>query len=1095
MEKKIMRKAAARRLSATLMALVLLVAAITPAGEAFASEFDFGGGIFDAVKSVEETQPAQQSEAPEFDFGGGKEEAQEELPVYVPTATEPPVTETDKMESVGDTAETLNAADVTVEQGGTVRYSLSYAGIYTYSVSPAASGLTTQAGGYGNNAYVTISAAEDVAAGIYTITYSRNGSSRGTFTVEVTAPETDEDEGVSDVGTPEIEETQKMTMDKVATEILDENGKPTGKYDLSLALSGSIGSQTNKAKVDVIFIVDNSNSMYDSNRYMQSLRPAMQALIDNLSTTNSEKIDARYAIAMFGTNSEIRQNFTDAATARTRVGNISQYSSQNGGTNYEAGIYQGKLLLNSVREGATSIVIFVTDGKPTFRGAPNKTGGNGQDDDERGNEGANIEAAVNQISSMNCNYFYCIGIGNNFTNSSTEEYQNMLSLTGAVNAETTGIHSVSSTNVSALTSVFNNISAEVTSFLCSNVTITDTLSNVDGELVVQVSDPSSVMVEVIKDGTTIAGPAASVKLTPTESNNFEAELTATYSNGVLKLDFPDAYKLEAGYTYKLHAIIEPTEKAYQEYREKGYTDTGDAGTGTHAGESGIYCNESATVTYDYQDKKDQVAYYAHPVIQLHPADLTITKQIVDMDVAVIETVEFPIVLTAPDGSEQTNTIKLAEFAYDEETDTYTLVLENLSPNTSYSITETGGEVSGYAIETTVNGVSTKDATGTLEMDESEVVAYINKYVKTDEDLEEGEGTISIRGEKLWDDNDNASQLRPESITVKLQGFDGTNWVDIQTVEVTPDAEGKWEFSVDVSSYAYLEYRFEETVPEYYEVIYEQPTYEFEYPAAGEWDNQTSCSELNISSSIDAKTIVVSKKGSDFVIWSYDALTPGEQQLIIDSFSQVDKSFKPENTTFFYGVGSSVLGMTVTEDKITYLNPNKWSYVYVGTYSRGSETATSGTITNKLASTDVTVTKDVSGNLGDRSLNFQFIATLSSGAFAPGDGYTVSDDGMSVSFDLKHAESVVLKNVPLGADLTIVEENSGYSVTVKVGETEYQNGDPIKVVPDMQIDFFNHLSEGVETGISLDSVPYIMMLVIAGAAFFFVMLRKRMAYED
>ena len=102
MEKKIMRKAAARRLSATLMALVLLVAAITPAGEAFASEFDFGGGIFDAVKSVEETQPALQNEAPEFDFGGGKEEAQEELPVYVPTVTEPPVTETDKMESVGD---------------------------------------------------------------------------------------------------------------------------------------------------------------------------------------------------------------------------------------------------------------------------------------------------------------------------------------------------------------------------------------------------------------------------------------------------------------------------------------------------------------------------------------------------------------------------------------------------------------------------------------------------------------------------------------------------------------------------------------------------------------------------------------------------------------------------------------------------------------------------------------------------------------------------------------------------------------------------------------------------------------------------------
>ena len=1095
MEKKNTMKAVARRLGATFMALVLLVAAITPAGEAFASEFDFGGGIFDAVKSVEETQPAQQSEAPEFDFGGGKEVAEEELPVYVPAATEPPVTETDKMESVGDTAETLNAADVTVEQGSSFRYTLSNANNYRYRVTPSVDGLTFS-GNY--QGYVTVAATESTPAGTYTVEYGTVGmfgwfSKVGEFTVEVTAPETDEDEGGSDIGTPEIEETQKMTMEKVATEIL-ENGKPTGKYDLSLSLSGSIGSQTNKAKVDVIFIVDNSNSMYDSNRYMQSLRPAMQALIDNLSTTNSEKIDARYAIAMFGTNSEIRQNFTDAATARARVGNITQYSdSDDGGTNYEAGIYQGKILLNSVREGATSIVIFVTDGKPTFRGAPNKTGGNGQNDDEWRNEGANIEAAVNQISSMNCNYFYCIGIGNNFTNSSTEEYQNMQSLTGAVNADTTGIHSVSSTNVSGLTDVFNNISAEVTSFLCSNVTITDTLSNVEGQLMVQVSDPSSVKVEVITPEKTY-GPEASVTLPKTESND-ETTLNAVYENGVLKLKFPEAYKLEAGYTYKLHAVIEPTEKAYEEYRKTGYTDTGDAGTGTHAGQKGFYCNESATVTYDYQDKKDQVAYYSHPVIQLHPGTLVINKKVENMDVELMEALEFLVSLEVPGHEAEEITQLLTAMTYDETTGTYSMVFDSLSPDTVYAVTETGGEVAGYSYATTVNGNSGKEAEGTIGLGETVTLNYVNTYSQTDEDLEEGEGTISIRGEKLWDDNDNASQLRPESISVKLQGFDGTNWVDIQTVEVTPDTEGKWEFSVDVSSYAYLEYRFEETVPEYYEVIYQQPTYEFEYPAAGEWKNETSCSELNISSSIDAKTVIVSKKGSDYVIWSYDALTPGEQKLIMDSFNQVDNSFKPANTTFFYGVGSSVLGMTVTADKITYLNPNKWSYVYVGTYSRGSESATSGTITNKLASTDVTVTKDVSGNLGDRSLNFQFIATLSSGAFASGEGYTVSDDGKSVTFDLKHAESVVLKNVPLGADLTIVEENSGYSVTVKVGETEYQNGDPIKVVPDMQIDFFNHLSEGVDTGISLDSVPYIMMLVLAGAAFFFVMLRKRMAYED
>lgn len=1108
--KKMNWKAAARKLGAMLMALVLIFAAITPAKQAYALEEGGGsflGGILDALQSEQtpETEGASaEIEAPAFGFtfdegkhSADTESSDSELPVWGGNVEEEAPTESGSIEEVGGIADILNAADLTIEQGSSGRYSLVSSRRYSYSISPSVSGLTATAGGYGDSAYVTVTASESVPAGIYTVTYTRAGYTPGTFTVEVTAPEDDGgNTGGSGTGTPEVEETQKMTMDKTATEILDANGNPTGAYDLTLSLSGSIGSQTNKAKVDVIFIVDNSNSMYPNySTYMQSLRPAMQLLVTNLATTNAAKIDARFAIAMFGTNSSIRLNFSDSngTAAYNSLGSISKYSnSQNGGTNYQGGIYQGKQLLGDVREGATSIVIFVTDGLPTYRGAPNMTHGNGQDD----SAGNNIQAAVNEIDNMNCNYFYCIGIGDNFTNSSRTEYQNMSKLTAAVNADTTGIHSVSSNNVSALTGVFNNISAEVTSFLCSDVTITDTLSNVDGELMVEVSDPSSVMVEVIKDGTTIAGPAASVTLAATDKN-VESTLTASYSNGVLKLDFPDAYQLEAGYTYKLHAVIEPTEKAYQEYRETGYTDTGAAGTGSHAGEEGFYCNEGATVTYTYKGEAG-TAQYPHPVIQLHPADLKITKQIVNMDVSVIETLEFPMTLVGPDGTEQTNTILLSEFDYDEETGIYSMLLEDLSPNTTYAITENGGEVSGYTIETTVNGAAGKDANGTLEMDETEVVAYVNKYVKTDQDLEEGEGTITISGEKLWVDDDNASGLRPETLSVTLQGctdLENDVWEDIQTVTVTPDASGKWTFSMDVSSYSYLAYRFEEAVPKYYEVTYQQPTYEFTYPDAGEWANETSCSELNISKSEDAKTIVVSKKGSDFYIWSYDALTAGEQKLIMDSFVNVDKSFKPENTTFFYGIGSSVLGMTVTEDKISYLNPNKWSYVYVGTYSRGSESVTSGIITNELAATDVVISKEVGGNMGILDMEFEFTATLSTGVFAEGQGYTLSDDGKTATFSLMHGEQITLNGVPLGAELTVTESNGVYVVTVTAGQDTYQNGAAIEVTPELNINFYNYYDVPVDTGVAMDSIPYVMILFVAASAIFFVMMRKRISFED
>ena len=1109
-------KAAARKLGAVLMVLVLILAAVTPVKQAYALEEGSGsflGGILDAMQQEQpqgtESATDEAEEVPSFGFtfDGGKQAAdtdspESELPFWGSSEEKVPA-DSGSIEEVGGIADILNAADVTVEQGSSARYSLSNAYSYQYNPTSAADGLTFEGKYSFSGAYVNVTASESTPVGTYTVEYGYYSHGRfykqGEFTVEVVAPEDDGGSGGgSGTGTPEVEEVQRMSMDKTAVARVDENGNPTGQYDLTLSLSGSIGSQTNKAKVDVVFIVDSSGSMYGGSTYMQKLRPAMVSLVNNLSTTNASKIDAQYSIAVFGTKASIRQNFSNASST---ISSISGINSDLGGTNYQYGIYQGKQLLSSSgrRDGATTVVIFVTDGIPTFNGISNNTNyiyGNGQNDNGGSNyyaagrcsAGDNINAAVSEISGMNCNYFYCIGIGNDFADST-----NMTKLTGAVNADTTGIYAVTNGTASEIESAFNSISAEVTSFLCSNVTVTDTLSNVDGELLVQVPDPSSVMVEVVKDGTTIAGPAASVNLNET-NKNAAATLTASYSDGVLKLDFPDAYQLEAGYTYKLHAVIEPTERAYQEYRENGYTGTGDANTGTHAGQKGIYCNEGATVTYTYKGETG-TAQYPHPVIQLHPGTLVLNKKIENMDVDLMEILKFPMTLTTPGFDPQELELLLSGMTYDETTGIYTMVFDGLSPNTAYTVTESGGEVAGYSYSTTVNGTSGKDAVGTIPLGQTVTLNYINSYKQTDSELEEGEGTITISGEKLWDDDDNASGLRPESLSVTLQGYDGTDWVDIETVTVTADADGKWSFSVDVSSYSYLEYRFQETVPEYYEVTYQQPTYEFSYPAAGEWIDETSCKELNISKSDDARTIVVSKKGSDFYVWSYDALTAGEQKLIMDSFSQVDKSFKPQNTTFFYGVGSSVLGMTVSDDTISYLNPNKWSYVYVGTYSRGSESTTSGTITNELAATDVIIDKEVGGNMGILDQKFEFTATLSTGVFAEGNGYTLSEDGKTATFSLMHGEQIVLNGVPLGAQLTVTEANGVYVVTVTAGDKTYQNGAAIDVVPELKVNFYNYYDLPVDTGVAMDNIPYIMALFVAVSAIFFVMLRKRMYVED
>ncbi len=714
-------KAAARKLGALLFALVLIVSAVTPARQAYALETGTGSILDGALGAMRGQEESGTGEVPEDQVDAENTDNQEPADSVDPQPSdeEPAngglILGDDSMSLLGVSdaeAAAETQADVTVEQGGSVTYNkINNAFAYTYS---APAGLTVEKVEYSN--VLRISAAEDMEPGIYEVTYGRYISR--SFTVEVTEAK---DDGGSTGGTgtvtPPAVQTQDMALDKTAELRTD------GAYDLTLSLSGSVGSQTNKKKVDVVFIVDNSNSMYKRTQFMANLKDPMKALVDNLD--GNEGIDARYAIAMFGTNSEIRQTFTNAATVKNTIGDIEAYSTLQGGTNYEAGIYQGKQILNTKRTDAITIVIFVTDGEPTYRGAPNKDGGTGSDD----NDGLNIAAAVSRIRNMNCNYFYCIGIGDDFTNTNSTEYSNMAQLTGAVHAITdTGIHAVDDNNVSALTDYFNKITADITSFMCSNVVVTDTLSsNVSGELMVQVTNPESVMVSVEKDGAVIAGPAASVDLAKTEHNE-AATLSATYADGVLKLNFPTWYKLEPGYTYKLHAVIAPTEAAYEKYRAEGYTNTADAGTGTHSGEKGVFCNEGATVTYDYKGTAGSAAY-PHPVVQLNPGMLQITKKIEGMTADQLSGLTFTANLTYPGGKTEVRTFKLEECPFDGETYTYSAYISGLSPNTQYTVTESGREVEYYNVTTTVDGAVAADpvANGSVPGGETVTVAYVNSY--------------------------------------------------------------------------------------------------------------------------------------------------------------------------------------------------------------------------------------------------------------------------------------------------------------------------------------------------------------------------------
>lgn len=613
-----------------------------------------------------------------------------------------------------------------------------------------------------------------------------------------------------------------------------------GTYDLTLTVAGKKGTETNKAKLDVIYILDKSGSMKEdfggtSKRIAAS--NAITALTKSLK--QNANIDARFSMVTFSGNKTTgmwgqgdTKTWDDAEVAvswTTDAGTIERGSkpTSNGGTNYQAGIRTAKELLTSKRAGAMTAVIFISDGDPTFYYNPDGyTRGDGNND---GNGGADnlkvcLDAAKNEIANLGVNYFYTVGVGK------ANDYVNLSDLCSA--SGVSGAKNFDGTNTDELTKAFSTIESDILTFLCSNVSIQDVLS----ENVEVVKDKDGVfkslkIVVTGKDGKTIVEGDNKVTFQDGTQN---VTLKAGYDSKTktITLDFPAEYQLNAEYTYKVIANIDATEKAYENYRknltdnkdenEKGYKDAADAGTGTHAGKKGMYTNENseAKMTYTFRGE-EYTELYDKPVIKLHPGKLILEKEVEGLDSLTPEQLEqykanlkFKIkVKTKNDTSLKEEEITLTDLAKESNGNEdsgnssntnkrnkyiYT-VMEGINPGSFYEITEDGGEVEGYTWETTADK---KSENGTIAKDETEKVSFKNTYSRKKFPLiinKTVEGNMSEKRKEfafsitLKDANGAAYELSDEEI--KDVGFStkGENQKGVYTFTLK-DGESK-EFSL------------------------------------------------------------------------------------------------------------------------------------------------------------------------------------------------------------------------------------------------------------------------------------------------------------
>lgn len=200
---------------------------------------------------------------------------------------------------------------------------------------------------------------------------------------------------------------------------------------------------------------------------------------------------------------------------------------------------------------------------------------------------------------------------------------------------------------------------------------------------------------------------------------------------------------------------------------------------------------------------------------------------------------------------------------------------------------------------------------------------------------------------------------------------------------------------------------------------------------------------------------------------------------------------------------------------------------------------------RKATSNVTITKEVKGLLGDTQKNFTFNVSITTK-----DGKVYSNDVTAKkgndtvplnNFTLKHNEFVTLENVPIGATITVTEVNPGDHYTVsangKAGVEDASgnvaftyvavantatagdaddpdlmllsmdedtavdaDGDAVAYeagtkVDNNQIIVTNHCTLFPDTGVLLDTLPYIVILAVVAGGVALLMLRKRRKEDD
>lgn len=392
-----------------------------------------------------------------------------------------------------------------------------------------------------------------------------------------------------------------------------------------------------------------------------------------------------------------------------------------------------------------------------------------------------------------------------------------------------------------------------------------------------------------------------------------------------------------------------------------------------------------------------------------------------------------------------------------------VVFANIPENTKYQVTEDANKYyASYEITDAVKTVQQKKAneqadqslsTGTETVDADENAAVIFTNTGKEPDVPKTE-KLKIRIKKIWNDNEDAGNTRPGNITVYLMQDENI----IKNIEL--NADNGWEAEVDglevLKEDGKTEYKYsvnEENVSGYDSNVVESE----ETDAAGDGgkvkvftitNTKTETGSLKVSKTVEGngadrnkafKFKVELKNGGNPVsgVYPLDGTAGSKTGTIVFDENGMASFELPDGESIVITGLPVGADYTVTENAYKNYKPSD-----NGKYNGKIETGKTGEIS--VVNTydekyDISVSKTVKGNQGDKSKNFEFVLKLtgSDGLVVPG-SVDIEKNGNfetmkvvdgEVKFTLSHGEKIIFKKLPAGVKYEVTETvTDGYKMT-------------------------------------------------------------------